>query len=293
MEQRTLLVTGASGHLGQRVGELLLGGPDRLVLGTRHPAKLAALAASGAAVRTADFDRSDTLAEAFAGVDRMLLISTDALDRPGRRLRQHLAVVEAAARAGVRHVVYTSLTHPEPDSPVLIAPDHWGTEQALAASGMGYTVLRNNLYTDHLPTSLVAAVASGRLVSAGGTGGIGYVTREDCARAAAAALASKDAGTATLDITGPAVVTRAELAGLVAKLTGRPVEYVPVAPDALRAGMIAAGLPPPVADLLVSFQRAEAMGHLAVATNAVAELTGRPPMSVAAFFAERRELLNG
>ncbi|HKA87882.1 MAG TPA: NAD(P)H-binding protein [Haliangiales bacterium] len=293
MERRTLLVTGASGHLGRRVAELLLGGPDQLVLATRHPEKLTAFAAAGAAVRSADFDRPQTLEAAFAGVDRMLLISTDALDRPGRRLKQHLAAADAAIRAGVRHIVYTSLTHPEPDSPILIAPDHWGTEMALAASRVEYTVLRNNLYTDYLPTSLVAAVASGQLISAGQNGGIGYVTHEDCARAAAAALRSTETRRATYDVTGPAVVARAELAALAAELTGRPVEYVPVAPDVLRAGMIAAGLPPQLADLLVSFQVAEALGHLAVAGPAVLQLTGQAPTSVAAYFAGRRELLNG
>ncbi len=293
MERRTLLVTGASGHLGRRVAELLVDGPDRLVLATRHPDKLASFAASGAVVRQADFDRPEGLAAAFAGADRLLLISTDALDRPGRRVKKQLAALDAAARAGVRHVVYTSLTHPGPDSPMPIAADHLGTEQALAASGMGYTVLRNNLYTDNLPTSLVAAVASGRLVSAGGDGGIAYVTREDCARAAAAALRSTEARSATLDVTGPAVVTRAELAALASELTGRPVAYVRVTPEALRAGMIAAGLPPQLADLLVSFQVAEAMGHLAVTSGAVAELTGRAPTGVAAFFAERRALLLG
>ncbi len=112
-KNQTLLVTGASGQLGRRVVELLLeAGAGTVVAATRDPAKLADLAARGAVVRRADFDDEASLVEAFQGVDRLLLISTDALDRPGRRLAQHEAAVRAAVSAGVGHIVYTSLTNP-------------------------------------------------------------------------------------------------------------------------------------------------------------------------------------
>jgi len=184
----TLLVTGASGHLGQRVLELLLeANTGRVIAASRTPEKLAHFAARDVEVRKADFDDPSTLAEAFAGVDRLLLISTDVLDGTDRRQVQHRNAVHAAAQAGVKHVVYTSLTRPEPGSPIAIAPDHYATEQALAASSLGWTLLRNNVYTDLFLYSLPRAVASGQLVAATGTGGAGYATREDCARAAAAA----------------------------------------------------------------------------------------------------------
>src|ERR1700728_599886 len=146
--ERTLFVTGAGGHLGRRVVELLIEQrAGKIVAGTRKPEKLADLAARGVAVRHADFEDAKGLEAALAGVDRVLIISTDAIDRPGRRLAQHQAAVAAAARAGVKHVVYTSMPNPE-TSPVVFAPDHLGTEQALKASGMGWTVLRDCWWSD-------------------------------------------------------------------------------------------------------------------------------------------------
>ncbi len=193
--RRTLLVIGASGHLGQRVIELLLeANAGHVIAATRTPEKLAHLVARDVEVRKADFDDPGTLASAFAGVDRLLLISTDALDGTDRRIVQHRNAINAAAQAKVKHVVYTSLTNPEPGSPIAIAPDHYATEQVLAASGLDWTVLRNNIYTDYQLAGLTRAVATGQLVSAAGDGGVGYVTREDCARAAAAALTARSSG---------------------------------------------------------------------------------------------------
>lgn len=275
---RPLLVTGASGHLGRRVVELLLErGEKNIIATTRNPAKLSDLAAKGVTVRAADFDDQASLVTAFTGAERVLLISTDALDRPGRRLEQHLNAVAAAAKAGVTHVVYTSLFHPDPDSAVTIAPDHWGTEQALAKSALSWTVLRNSLYTDYLIPSLARAVATGEHVTATGTGGTAYVTREDCARAAAAALASTDTSNKTYDVTGPTVVTQAELAKLASEQTGKPVKNIAVPADGLRAGLTGAGLPAGLVDLLVSFDVAIANGEYASTSTAVKELTGSNP----------------
>jgi NAD(P)H dehydrogenase (quinone) len=291
-KNQTLLVTGASGHLGRRVVELLLEAKAGTVIAaTRDPAKLADLAARGAVVRKADFDDAGSLVEAFAGVDRLLLISTDALDRPGRRLAQHEAAVRAAVDAGVQHIVYTSLTNPGPESPILLAPDHFKTEAAIAATKLGFTLLRNNLYTDYLLQSLQRAVATGQLVSATGSGGVGFVTREDCARAAAAALASSESGRVTLDITGPAVVTYAEVAAIASELAGRAIVHVPVDAAALVGGMVASGLPQPLAEVFTSFDVAVDRGALAVASKAVLDLTGRAPTSVAEFLGANRGAL--
>jgi NAD(P)H dehydrogenase (quinone) len=283
-------VTGASGNLGRRVIELLLEAKaGQIVAATRTPEKLSGFAARGVTVRKADFEDPASLAQAFAGAGRMLLISTDAVDKPGRRIAQHRAAVDAAAKAGVEHVVYTSLTRPEPGSPVTFAPDHYGTEQALAASPLGWTILRNNVYTESLLRSLPQAIATGQLIAAAGDGGTGYVTREDCARAAATALGSTGLSGKIFDITGPAVVTYTELAKLASDLSGKTVSYVRVTPDDVRKGILAAGIPPVFADILVSFQAAIAKGTLAVASNAVEELTGRAPTSVAAFLAANRD----
>ena len=139
--------------------------------------------------------------------------------------------------------------------------------------------------------SLPQEVATGKLVAAAGDGGAGYVTREDCARAAAGTLTSQGLDRRILDITGPALVTHRELAKMASDLTGRPVEYVRVEADELRQGLLAAGIPAVFADIVVSFDVARAKGTLAVVSNAVAELTGRPPMSVAAFLESQRAAL--
>ncbi|ARA94938.1 NAD(P)-dependent oxidoreductase [Rhodothermaceae bacterium RA] len=293
MSHATLLVTGASGHLGRRVVELLLEArPSSLIATTRHPDRLEDLARRGVDVRAADFDRPETLPAAFAGAERLLLISTDTVDRPGRRAEQHRRAIEAAVQAGVRHIVYTSLFGVAPDSPVLIAGDHLQTEQALEASGVGFTALRNNLYTDLLLMSLPPAVASGTLYAAAGDGGAAYVTREDCARAAAAALASDFEGSRRLEITGPGVVTYHDLAALASELSGRPVTYVPVDPEGYVAGAVAAGLPEPVARLMASFDVAMQQGRFGPATDAVRTLTGQDPTSVQAFLEAHRAALS-
>jgi NAD(P)H dehydrogenase (quinone) len=289
--ERTLFVTGASGHLGRRVVELLLEkAAGKIVAGTRKPERLADLAARGVVVRHADFDDPKGLEEALAGVDRVLIISTDAIDRPGRRLAQHRAAVAAAANARVKHAVYTSMPNPE-TSPVVFAPDHLGTEQALQASAMSWTILRNCWYTEFLIPALAAAVASGKLTAATGQGGAPYVTREDCARAAAAALASNDASNRTWNITGPALATWTELAKFASELTGRPVTYVPVDAAERTAQLIALGTPEPIAKMLVSGQLAVAQGKMGTPTTAVKELTGREPASVPEFLSAHRAAL--
>jgi NAD(P)H dehydrogenase (quinone) len=289
--ERTLFVTGASGHLGRRVVELLLEkAQGKIVAGTRKPEKLADLAARGVEVRHADFEDPKSLEAALAGVDRVLIISTDAIDRPGRRLAQHRTAVTAAASAGVKHAVYTSMPNPE-TSPVVFAPDHLGTEQALKASGVSSTILRMCWYTDYLIPTLGPAVASGKLIAATGQGGAPYVTREDCAQAAAAALASTDASNKTWNITGPDLVTYEELAKLASELTGRPVTYSAVEAAERTAQLIAVGTPEPIAKMLVSGQVAIAQGKMGTPTTAVKELTGREPMSVREFLAANKAAL--
>ncbi|WAS99340.1 SDR family oxidoreductase [Nannocystis punicea] len=293
--QRTLLVTGASGQLGRRVVELLLAAGERSVIaGSRTPAKLADLAGRGVQVREVDFDASpEGLAASFEGVDRLLLISTDAVLEPGRRIAQHARAIAAAGRAGVRHVVYTSLTNPGPESPIGLAVDHRESEAALAASGMSSTILRNNLYTESLLQAGAQALASGQLVNAAGEGAVGYVTREDCARAAAAALASAEESSRVLDVTGPELVTQAQLAAILSQLGERPVQHVNVTPAQLREGMIGQGLPPVLADVLVGFDCATAQGTLAVVSDAVEQLTGQRPTSAAEFLRAHRAALVG
>jgi NAD(P)H dehydrogenase (quinone) len=290
--QKTLFVTGASGHLGRRAVEFLLGArAGHVIAGSREPGKLADLAAKGAQTRAIDFEKPETLANAFAGVDRLLIVSTDAIDRPGRRIAQHRAAIAAAVAAGVKHIVYTSYANAVPGSAVLLNPDHQQTEEALAATPIGYTILRNNAYAENLLASLPHALTTGQWFTAGRNGRAGFVTRDDCARTAGAALAADFDGRRVLDVTGPELLSHADIARLVSEITGRRLEHVSVDEAALVAGMTQAGLPEPVARIYASFDTALANGETAIKTNVVATLTGREPVTLREFLAERLPLL--
>jgi NAD(P)H dehydrogenase (quinone) len=291
--KQTLLVTGASGQLGKRVVELLLDAkPGRVIAATRTPEKLAALAARGAEVRKADFLDPASLRAAFAGADRMLLVSTGDLFPLGLRLGQHRAAVAAAVDAGVKHILYTSGPAPYPIAGGGLIDDHFWTEQAIFASPLEWTILRHQIYMDTLLMSVPQAAASGQLHSSMGNGASNYVTREDCARADAAALASDFSGRRILDITGPKPITQDEVATIASELTGRPIKHVNLTLDAQRAGMTAAGLPPFLVDALQRFQIAAAQGFHAITTPSISELTGRPPQSVRDFLTANRAKLN-
>jgi NAD(P)H dehydrogenase (quinone) len=293
----TMFITGASGQLGRRVLAHLLDThqvpPGRIVAGTRHPERLASEAARGVVVRRADFDDEAALATAFSGTTRVLLISTDKVDVPGARLRQHRAAVAAAGKAGVRHVVYTSMMRPGPGSPIPFAPDHYGTEQALAASQLTWTILRNCWYTDFLLFSLPPAIATGRLYSAAGDAGAAYVTREDCARVCAAVLASDSTSCATLDVTGPEAVSHADLAAIVSEITGKRVTRIAMTADQLREGIRAAGVPTPVVELMVAIDMNTRAGNVATVSDSVQRLTGTSPQSVRDFLARHAATLRG
>lgn len=289
MSNPTVLVTGASGTLGQLVLQTLIGeGKTNIVGATRNPEKLKAFADQGVEVRAADFNAPEGLAAAFKGVDRLLLISTDAL---GTRVAQHRAAIRAAEAAGVQHVLYLSAPAPRPTPEPTLISDHFWTEQALAQSSLDWTFLRDHLYTNLLLMGLPHAIQTGKLITATGTGGRAYVTREDCARAAAAALTGGTKGKTILDITGPAAVTQAELAALATELTGKPVVHIPVDAPGLYAGLTAAGLPAGLAAGLVDFDTDAAQGYHAIVTSAVKDLTGREPTTVREFLTANRAAL--
>ncbi len=276
----TIALTGAAGNLGRLVAEQLLArtDPADVVLITRRPEAVADLVARGASVRTADFNSPDTLATAFAGVDRLLIISADTV---GDRLEGQLAAVAAAKDAGVGHVFYTSVTEPTVDNPAGVVPDHRSTEEALAASGLRWTSLRNNVYAEFQLPTLQQAAASGQLVTNAGAGLTAYVTRTDCAAAAAAALLLPEPAQ-IYDITGPTGVSTQDLAALATTLSSNPVAVVDVTDEDYIAGLVAVGLPAPVAGLLASFGTATREGFMAQTSTAVADLTGQQPTPLAA-----------
>ena len=279
MASPTFLVTGAGGHLGRRVVELLLAAkPGRVIAASRDPAKLADLAAKGAETRRADFDDPASLDAAFAGVDRLLIISTDDVVTPGKRLHQQTTAVAAAARAKVGHAIYTSMPNPEPGSLIPFAPDHYGTEQALANSGLAHTILRVTWYVENLARSLPSILPTGKWYSSAGDGRVANIARDDVARAAAAALQKPPGGILTL--TGPELLTTRQIAAQIADVFGKPVEVVAVSDEQLLGGMIAAGVPKVFAELGVAFDANTRAGKVDVVTKTFERLTGKPPASL-------------
>ncbi len=287
-----LLVTGAGGQLGRAVIRHLLEtsqvAPDQVVAASRDPAKLADLAARGIETRQADFTDEAGLTKAFTGIDRVLVISTDDLATPGGRLRQHRAAIAAAQEAGVKHILYTSMPNPD-RSLVSFAPDHLGTEEAIKATGIPYTILRNAWYDDNYLMSMPHNLQTGKWYTAMGSGKVSNISRDDCARAAAAALANPPAGNNVFTLTGPETLDADAIAALVSDATGRPLEVVQVTDEQLAGGMTAAGLPDFVVKMLVSADANIRAGNFDLVTDDYRLLTGKTPSSLAAYLKENRD----
>ena len=290
----SILVTGASGHLGRAVIRHLLDSrgvaPGRIVAATRDPARLADLAAKGIVVRAADFNDAASLPAAFSGVGTLLIVSTDALDGAGTRLRQHKAAVAAAVEAGVERIAYTSMPNPE-GSRVTFAGDHLGTEQAIAASGLPFTIFRDGWYQENLMMALPQALASGHWYTSAGDGRIAHVARDDVAAAIAGSLASPSSESRTYTLTGATALTTAEIAGIAGRLLGRAIEVVQLSDEALAGGMKAAGVPEPYIPTFVSFDANTRAGAIDMVTGDVEALSGRAPAPLEAFFASHRAAL--
>ena len=278
----TIGVTGASGNLGRHVVKYLReAGARRVVAITRKPEKLADLAAPGVEVRAASFDEPAGLAAAFAGVERLLIISTDTL---AGRTDLQTGAVDAAVKAGVRHIAYTGIASPYPDTShdAQVPNSHFWTEVGIAASGVDFSFLRNNQYTDYLLPGAHHAVASGTLYHAAGAGRRAYVTREDCAAAAAAALLTAE-GKHVYDIGGLEAISADELAVILSEISGKPVKAVSVPAEGFAAGLEQAGLPHEMAGVLTRFDTDAGKGYLAIVSGAFDALTGRKPRSVVDF----------
>ncbi|MDF8355010.1 SDR family oxidoreductase [Ensifer adhaerens] len=281
----TLLVTGATGQLGKLVLDQLLASgiaPARIIATSRDTAKLADYIARGVQARVADFDDPASLDQAFAGADRILIISTDALDQPGKRLKQHLAAVAAAEKAGAKHIVYTSMPSPE-TSVIPFAPDHLGTENAIKATGIPYTILRNGWYMENLFMALPHALETGQWYSSSGEGRLAHIARGDAAKAAAAALAASTSESHTYTLTGGELRSTDEIAALVAKATGKSLNVVHISDEALAGGLKSAGLPDFLIPIVVSFDANTRGGHIDMVTGDVTALTGATPVTLAAF----------
>lgn len=284
----TLLVSGASGKLGRlAVEELLARGATKVIAGTRDPSKLQDLAAKGAEIRKLDFDDASTLPTALAGVERLLIVSTDAV---GRRATQQQAIIDAAKAAGVRHIVYTSAPAARPDADAGLNPEHFWTEVAIASSGLDFTILRNHMYAENVLMDAGHVISSGQLFGLIGDRGTSYVTRADTARTAAGALLSAE-GKTVEDVTGPAPVTNVERAAVFSQLTGKKIDVIALAPADLAKGIVAAGVPEAFANILVAFQRDAVTGFHGVVTDVVERYSGRKPTAFADFVTANKAAL--
>jgi NAD(P)H dehydrogenase (quinone) len=290
----SVIVTGAAGHLGRLVAEQLLErlAPDDLVLVTRRPEALRELRARGADVRYGDFDDPASLRDAFAGGRRMLLISTDAV---GRRVRQHRAAIDAAATAGVRHVVFTSIVNPVAGNPIgANAWEQGKTEEMLDRSEPAWTVLRFGSFAELQLPPAATAVMNGRLITNGGDGHIVPVSRRDCADAAAITLTADGHTGKTYEITGPQALSPSDLAELYGDLSGQPVKVLQLSDTMLTGVLVGIGTPMPIAWGITAFGRAVRQGFFDVVDPAFERLTGRPPVALRdVLIAQRADLLSG
>lgn len=256
-----IVISRAGNQLGRSVVEELKErvGASEIVALSRDTGKIADL---GVRTRRADFDDREGLVEAFAGADRLPLISTD---RVGQRVTQHANAIDAAVRAGVGHLFYTSITlATDEGKSAMVAPEHRATEEALAASGLPLTALRNNLYTELLLAAAQQAIATGVYASSCGAS---YVTCEDLAIATAAILADPAAPRGVLDLTGQEAVTGAQFASILCGIAGKEIRFQSLTDEQSAAGMAAAGLPPEMVALYNSFGTAQRQGYLDLVTD--------------------------
>ena len=294
-----LVITGASGELGRKVTALLIaaGRATDLILVSRTPAALAEAAAAGATLRQGDYNDPAGLEQALAGAERMLLISGLAI---GRRRVQHREAIAAAKRAGVKHVIYTSSAGLVPKSPSWAVHDHHATECDLFTSGLAYTVLRNSQYAEVIATMLAPmAVEQGVMVMSTGDGRIAFVSKDDCAAAAAAVLMGDGHEGAIYEISGPEFSSFREATALATEFSGRPVEYRLCTTEEKLAIFDAMGVPRDYIDgmfnegtgawcsnEMVTYETAIREGYFAICSGHVELLTGRKPKTLREVYAE-------
>lgn len=280
-----IVITGASGQLGRLViAQLLETVPaSRLVAAVRDPAKVADLAAKGVQVRQADYSQPATLDRAFEGAEKVLLISSSEV---GQRVTQHQAVIDAAKRAGVKLLAYTSVLHAD-TSALGLAEEHRQTEAALGQSGVPAVVLRNGWYHENYTAGVAHAVANGAHFGSAGEGRISSAARADYARAAAVVLtAAEDQAGKVYELAGDESYTLKEFAAQIAEQSGKPVIYTDLPEADYKGALLQAGLPEFVAELLANSDTAAAKGALFDDSRQLSRLIGRPTTSLASSIAE-------
>lgn len=279
--QPRLLVTGASGQLGQFVVDHLLRTvpPGRIAAAVRGGEAADRLTALGVEARIADYARPETLDGMFAGIDRALLVSSNAL---GQRVSQHRNVIEAAKRARVGLLAYTSVLHAD-TSPLGLAAEHRETEALLRASGVPFVLLRNGWYTENYTGAFPAALANHALIGSAGQGRIASAARADYAAAATAVLTTAETWAGRVfELAGDEAYTLSDLATELARQSGQEVAYRDMPEAAYKAALLGAGLPEGLADLLADSDAGAAQGALFDDGRQLSALIGRPATPMAA-----------
>ena len=276
----TVAITGATGQLGQIVVEKLKAriGADPIIALVLSPEKAATL---GVAVRAFDYNAPETLAPALEGVDQLLLISGSEI---GQRTAQHKAVIEAAKTAGVKHIAYTSVLHGAAN-PAPVTPEHIDTEEALAASGIPTTLLRNGWYMENYAMSMAAALEHGALIGAAGDGKVSAATREDYAEAAVAVLTGSAKQGQTYELAGDDAFTMADVAAELSKQSGKEIPYINMTEADYAAALEQTGMPAEFAGFLAAVDTATAEGALFDDSRQMSGLIGRATTPLSAVVA--------
>jgi NAD(P)H dehydrogenase (quinone) len=279
----TYAISGASGKLGRLAAEALLATvpADQVVLTTRTPEALDDFAAAGAAVRYADFDEPMSLPAAFAGVDRLLMIS--ASNATGKRKDQHGGALRAATAAGVQHVSFTSMPKVDDERhPVgLAAEEYREGEELVRAEARSWAILRMAPYAElHVLERLPELFGTGRIVTNAGAGRMPFISRADCAAAGVAVLTQDRHDNVVYDISGPESLTWQQVAQLVSEISGQDIGFVSMGDEEYRATTVATGAPPLLVDALVGMGIAVRDGWFDVPTDTFHELTGRTPATL-------------
>lgn len=274
----SIVVTGATGHLGRLVIEGLLEKvpADQITAVARSEEKAADFAARGVKIAVADYNAPETFDSVFSAGDKVLLISGNEFDKG--RVGQHKIVLEAAKAAGVALLAYTSA----PGSlTAALADDHRGTEAAILGSGVTYALLRNGWYNENYTESLGQVLEHGAVVQAAGEGKVSSASRADYAAAAAAVLTGEGHENKTYELGGDTAWGFAEYAAEVAKQSGKEIAYSPVSVEVFTGILTGAGLPEPLAATIAGVDASIEKGELVVSSGDLSRLTGRPTTPIA------------
>ncbi|MFD6287320.1 SDR family oxidoreductase [Streptomyces sp. NPDC060205] len=274
----SIVVTGATGHLGRLVVEGLLEKvpADQVVAVVRNKEKAADLAARGVRIAVADYNAPETFGSVFSAGDRVLLISGNEFDKG--RVAQHKVVLDAARAAGVALFAYTSAPG---TLTAALADDHRGTEAAILESGVTYALLRNGWYNENYTENLAPVLEHGAVVQAAGEGRISAASRADYAAAAVAVLTGEGHENKTYELGGDTAFSFAEYAAAVAQASGKEIVYNAVPAETFKGILTGAGLPAPFAEILAGVDVSIEKGELIVDSGDLSRLTGRPTTPIA------------